>query len=253
MKTIILNLRGPWRSWGAMSIGDDRWTTSRPTASAALGLLGACAGVDRHASALVERWYRSWHVVSASALHWWLGQQELAPVTSADYQTASGSFKIDGTVNADAVVSRRGYLEHSREAVALVLAHDADSALYERAVAGLHNPVFPPYLGRRCNPLSEPPVRPGDVFEATDAAHVADALLARLSLPGLMEPAVSVQEAEICAEAGWLDGWREKAGAAVLSVVRQGVSDERTSPNGLQHGLRTVDVIRVRPLAAEAA
>lgn len=246
MKTLVLSLRGPWRSWGGLSIGDDRWTTTRPTASAALGLLGACAGIDRHTPELVEAWYRSWSVITASAKRWQLGRQIIDATLTSDYQTAHNSMKMDGSPNKEAVVSRRGYLEGAREVVAITLNPDADSALYDLAVRGLKSPVYPPFLGRRSNPLSEPPMRPDGHFDAADITQVMRALISRLNSAGLMEPSIQIQELEITADAGLLDAWRSSLLTPPTTWTRQGVQDHRSSARSFQYAVREIDIMRLQ-------
>lgn len=245
MKTLVLSLRGPWRSWGGLSIGDDRWTTTRPTASAALGLLGACAGIDRHTPELVEAWYRSWSVITASAKHWQMGRQGIDATLTSDYQTAHNSLKMDGSLNDAAVVSRRGYLEGAREVVALILNADAEEGFYDLAVRGLKNPVYPPFLGRRSNPLSEPPMRPDGHFDAGSMAQVMSSLLTRLNSAGLMEPAIRIKELEVTADARVLDAWRVNLATPPTTWTRQGVQDHRSSARSFQYAVREVDIMRL--------
>lgn len=246
MKTILLTLRGPLRSWGAMSIGDDRWTTDRPTASAAIGLLGACAGIDRKNPALLSQWYSSWRVISASATAWRQGRRRFAPAIRSDYQTARDSLGMDGSTREHAVVSRRAYIEEGREVCALVLHDNADSALFDLAVKGLASPVYTPFLGRRSNPLSQPPADANSVQDFASVDDVVQALLDRLGQPGLMEAPVTIGAVEICADAGWLDGWRlaQATLAQPPSVVRQSVADDRMGGQRT-HASRAIDVIRL--------
>ncbi len=244
MKAIILKLRGPLRSWGAMSIGDDRWTTNRPTASAAIGLLGACAGIDHHQPELVAQWYRSWSVISASALQWSVGHRHFTPSLRTDFQTARNSLKMDGSENEEAVVSRRGYLEEAREVCAIVFQDNADPALFDLAVKGLQFPVYTPFLGRRSNPLSQPMSDSNSILVNVDLNDLVDRTIVELSKSGLMEEEpVFVSEIELSANAGLLDAWRESKVDLDASVVRQSVADDRIS-GARTHSSRSVDVIR---------
>ncbi len=246
MKAILLGLRGSMRSWGALSLGDDRWTEERPTASAVIGLVGACAGVERSDVNAVARWNRSWSVVTASALRWSTPAAHFEPTLLTDFQTAHNSLKMDGTDNPTAVVSTRGYLGETREAAALVFTDGADPQLFEQAVAGLRNPVYTPFLGRRCNALSEPLTAPDDVVDAPSVSAVLDALIERLRRPGLMEPAIAVDKFEVTCDAGWADTWtqclREQPGRPVVRL-RNGVADRR-SAGTMIYSTRTMDIIQ---------
>lgn len=62
MKGVLLTLKGTIRSWGGPSIGDDRWTEQWPTASAILGVTGACIGVDKNDTEQVTSWYGGFDV-----------------------------------------------------------------------------------------------------------------------------------------------------------------------------------------------
>lgn len=245
MKAIILNLRGPLRSWGAMSIGDDRWTNERPTASAVIGLLGACAGIDRHNRALCAQWHMSWRMASLRALEWSRDRSNFTPTVRTDFQTARDSFDVSGKTKDDAVVSRRGYIEEAREVCALVFADNAQAELLELALRGLKNPVYTPCLGRRSNPLSQPLAGRDPVIEFGDAAELVDAMMLTLRQPGLMEYGpIKTDFVEVCGDAGFFDSWRakQKDQQASIRLVRQSEMDERMG-GVRKHTSRAIDVI----------
>lgn len=249
MKALVLSLRGVLRSWGATSLGDDRWTEMRPTASAVIGMVGACAGIDRKDRDLCEAWYSSWDVVSASATDWWSeGGGRMLPGIRQDYQTAKNSMDMSGGLNDDAVVSRRGYLEESREAAAIVLRPDADEAFFDLAAAGLRQPVYTPYLGRRSNPLSEPMLARDGVILDGDRDLIVDRVIDRLMAPGLMEGKITVDGLELQANAGWLSQWTsiaEKKGLCSISLMSHRIADVKSGPMGA-HSQRLTDVAHVQ-------
>lgn len=252
MKTLILSLKGPLRSWGSMSLGDDRWTDMRPTASGVLGLLGACAGIDSRNTDLVAQWYHSWSVITASATDWTRDGRRLSRTIRQDYQTAHNSLKMDGSENTAkgekvAVVSLRGYLENARDVVAVTLRDGASEALYDLAVRGLAEPVYTPSIGRRSNPMSEPPLNVGDAWDPQDLNEVMGRLLGRLATPGLMEARVQINATEVTCDAGrldaWVREWRRESGDRA-PATRQGAHDDRMGAQ-MNYALRSVDLIRL--------
>lgn len=211
-----MSLRAPLRSWGALSIGDDRWTERYPTASAVLGLAAACVGIERSDGARLACWFGAWDVVSLSAEAWQAGgptqdrrnagDRPLVPGLRPDYQTAHDSLKMDGSTNDEAVVSLRGYIEQAHEAAALVLREGASAELVDVAVAALRAPAFTPYLGRRACPLQEPLLVPQLHTVDGSADEVAQALERVLDTPGLMSnAAVRWKSATLVAPVGLLD------------------------------------------------
>lgn len=247
LQSLILTFRGPLRSWGAASLGDDRWTEVRPTASACLGLVAACAGIGQSDPQLLETWYGSWDVMTASATRWWRDGTVFKPSIREDFQTALDTMDVSGNSRDSAIVSRRGYVENAREAVALTLRHDAPQEFLSIAAEGLMTPVFTPSLGRRCNPFSEPPFSKDGAITTKTHGQVADRLLAQLARPGLMESAVDIEVVEFTCNAGLLTDWaselHKKTGERP-STRRDSLSDLHNGRSGT-HRLRNIDHTRV--------
>jgi CRISPR system Cascade subunit CasD len=163
MKALLLSMEAPMRSWGTLSLGDDRGTLMHPSASGAIGFLAACVGIDRNDRQGLERWFGTWDVASVSP-H--------APLLLVDYQTASNSREVGGGIKSDPVVSRRSYLLSPLEVFAF-FQKDGGSDLVEVAAAALEQPVFTPYAGRRSCPLMAPPRHVVvDVESADDIARL---------------------------------------------------------------------------------
>ncbi|MCP4702561.1 MAG: type I-E CRISPR-associated protein Cas5/CasD [Gammaproteobacteria bacterium] len=196
MRALMLTLKGPLRSWGGMSLGDDRDTLDVPTASALIGFLGACAGIDRDDTDALDKWYGAWEAMTLTALEYRYKPPERSysvqrnPRLRIDYQTAENSLTMGGKTKRNprdkkisTVVSHRGYLEEGVDVAALKIRENAMDAaeLFERAVRGLRYPVFTPCLGRRSNPLAEPPLAPDEAPLSVDtAAELANIMLSRL-------------------------------------------------------------------------
>lgn len=248
MKAIVVSLRGALRSWGAASLGDDRWTQMRPTASAIVGMVGACAGIDRHDKSLSQAWYSSWDVVSASATDWSVdGRAGVMPGVRSDFQTAQNSMDMSGGLNEDAVVSRRGYLEEARESAAIVLRQGASEQLFDLAVAGLKRPVYTPYLGRRSNPLAEPMLASDGIAIGCDKPEIVNKVIERLRRPGLMESKITVRAIEVQANSGWLSEWLDQLPANQakdVSLMSARVADQKSGPLG-NHAQRMIDMALV--------
>ncbi|MCP4700885.1 MAG: type I-E CRISPR-associated protein Cas5/CasD [Gammaproteobacteria bacterium] len=214
MRALLLALQGPLRSWGSMSLGDDRDTLEIPTASAVVGFLGACAGIDRHTPAALDAWYSAWDVMTLSVRRYRYkpekGFSELrGPRLRVDFQSAHNSLSMEGKTLKDAVIGNRGYLEEALDIVALILRKQARPELAELALLGLRTPVFTPYLGRRSNPLSDFPLNPvnGGIAEADDYEMLADTLLEGLH-ETMAEKSCTPEEAVLVVPGGWLETWK---------------------------------------------
>lgn len=151
------------RSWGGISLGDDRGSLPHPTASGMLGFLGACAGIDRDDKLMVNRWYAGWDVVTVS---------ERTPTVMVDYQSSHGSRQGNGDQNNNAVISNRAYLLSGVECVAFI-ERNVDE-LFDIAIRGLNAPVFTPYIGRLCSPLMAPP--DAEIVECASVTEIAEKL-----------------------------------------------------------------------------
>lgn len=255
MRGVAVVLRGPLRAWGEQSLGDNRDTQLYPTASALLGFVGACAGVDRHDDRAMDQWYGAWDCLSVTAPI----QDHRLPMRMSDFQTARNSLNTSGETVKDAVISYRGYLQETVDVAVLTLRPHADPALLDEAEAGLQNPVFTPFLGRKSNPLSALPWLPNDeIVVEGDAPALAQIAIDRLwaALPGdeiVVEgdaPALAQKDmlhacspkklrATLFAPSGWLHEW-----AGGQFRYRMGRADRRLGAP-LAYGRRMVDVFQV--------
>ena len=186
-RAILLTLRGPFRSWGTASGGDDRPTEFYPTASAVLGLAGACMGVDSAAPEQVGTWNRAFEVCTISATSYVQKidserQVSFYPELLTDYQTTRNSLGMDGKFRATAIESLRGYVTDGLDVAAVVpRSEEADGWLTGLSYA-LQQPRFTPYMGRRSNPFSTPPVEPGEgVINLSSMADLCERMFSRLS------------------------------------------------------------------------
>jgi CRISPR system Cascade subunit CasD len=236
MKALVLTLQGHLRSWGGMSLGDNRETLLHPTASALIGLLGACAGIDRHNAVALDAWYQAWDCMSLTAHR---SSTEL-PSLLLDFQTARCSLNTSGKTITDAVISHRGYLQDTIDVAALALQPHADPALLELALAGIRTPVYTPYLGRISNPFSALPWLPDrDILVEGEAAQIAAALVERMQYLRTVEKVTPALRGKLFAPSGWLGNWSEGRFA-----YRTGIPDRRLGAP-LSYGQRMVDLFYV--------
>lgn len=137
MSVLALRLAGPLQSWGAASRFTRRTTESAPTKSGVVGLLAAAAGVERGDDA---------RLAPLAALRF--GVRIDQPGTRIrDFQTAHHA-----VTGASMPLSERFYLADA----VFVAAVEGDQALLTGLLDALRAPVYPPFLGRRSCPPSEP-------------------------------------------------------------------------------------------------
>ncbi|MFI2415656.1 type I-E CRISPR-associated protein Cas5/CasD [Streptomyces sp. NPDC018947] len=137
MSVLALRLAGPLQSWGASSRFTCRTTEPAPTKSGVVGLLAAAAGIERGDDA---------RLAALAALRFAVRIDQ--PGTRIrDFHTAH-----HGDTGTSMPLSERFYLADA----VFVAALEGDHTL----LAGLHDalrtPAYPPYLGRRSCPPSEP-------------------------------------------------------------------------------------------------
>lgn len=240
MKALVLTLQGQLRSWGGMSLGDNRETLLHPTASALIGLLGACAGVDRHDAAALDAWYQAWDCMSLTAHR---SGAELPPLL-LDFQTARHSLNTSGKEVADPVISHRGYLQDALDVAALALQPHADPTLLELALAGVKTPVYTPYLGRISNPFSALPWAPGqDILVDGEAEQIATVMVERMQqLRAGKNGAPPPLRGKLFAPSGWLS----KSWPKGRFAYRTAIPDRRLGAP-LSYGQRMVDLFYVEP------
>ncbi|MFI0168042.1 type I-E CRISPR-associated protein Cas5/CasD [Streptomyces sp. NPDC017095] len=134
---LVLRLAGPLQSWGVSSRFTRRTTESAPTKSGVVGLLAAAAGIERGDDA---------RLAPLAALRF--GVRVDQPGTRVrDFHTAH-----HGVTGASMPLSERFYLADA----VFVAALEGDHALLTSLYNALRTPAYPPYLGRRSCPPTEP-------------------------------------------------------------------------------------------------
>lgn len=178
MKHLALYLRAPLQSWGASSKFGDRGTLDAPTRSGLLGLLAAACGVDKNDEARDREWLARAAKLSVAVLAFRRGDR------MPDYHTVGARYDRDDPWQKRMIpttpdgkprgtdLTHRDYLANSVFGAVL----SGDDALVDEMAAGLADPVWGVWLGRKsCIPTE--PILAG-VFESDDAAR--DALAGRL-------------------------------------------------------------------------
>lgn len=178
MKHLALYLRAPLQSWGASSKFGDRGTLDAPTRSGLLGLLAAACGIDKNDEVRDREWLAHAARLSMTVLSFRRGDR------ATDYHTVGARYDKDDPWQKRMIpttpdgkprgtdVTHRDYLADSVFGAVL----SGDDALVGEMAAGLADPVWGVWLGRKsCIPTE--PVLAG-VFDSEDAAR--DALAGRL-------------------------------------------------------------------------
>lgn len=145
--TLFLRLEGPLQAWGERARWSVRDTSTEPTKSGVVGLLGCALGITEDA-ALVDL---SRHIKMAVRC-------DREGVMLTDFQTIIGGvLNAEGKIKDETSISWRSYLCDASFLVAL----QADAVLIDRLSAALQHPIWPVYLGRRaCVPATP-------IFEGT--------------------------------------------------------------------------------------
>ena len=141
MTVLLLQLVAPMQSWGSRSRFDDRDTEREPTKSGVLGLVASALGRPRSAD-----------VSDLAALRFGV-RVDRAGQLRTDYHTAQEG---GGTA-----VTRRHYLADA----AFLAGLEGERALLEQILAALHNPCWPPFLGRKSFVPSRPLFVEGGIRE----------------------------------------------------------------------------------------
>ncbi len=146
---LALLLDGPMQSWGHASRFERRTTALHPTRSALFGLIAAALGIDKHgpneAAQLARFSALRATVVSLPRRSRRNGERLIQRLE--DYHTVTGIRRAGGKVDDDATVQTyRHYLLDARFGVLL----EGPSVLLEEIAAGLQNPKWGVWLGRKC-------------------------------------------------------------------------------------------------------
>ncbi|HQM55729.1 MAG TPA: type I-E CRISPR-associated protein Cas5/CasD [Anaerolineaceae bacterium] len=133
--TLFLRLEGPLQAWGERARWSVRDTSTEPTKSGVVGMLGCALGISADQDlADLSRGLR-------------MGVRcEREGDFLTDFHTVIGGvISAEGKVKKDTVLSRRTYLCDASYLVAL----QGKTELIERLSKAVQKPVWPVYLGRR--------------------------------------------------------------------------------------------------------
>ena len=168
-RLLILRLEGPLQAWGEQSKWDFRDSSSLPTKSGIVGLLGCALGEPRNSVMLVELAQSIEVAVRA----------DRAGVRFVDFHTVQGQLQgKDGTVlmsaegkskkGGNTILTPRAYLQDACFTVFI----ETSEIWHDRIVAALKNPKWCIYLGRK----SCVPSRPVLECENAEYASLIDAV-----------------------------------------------------------------------------
>lgn len=152
MPTLLMALAGPMQSWGIGSRFDERETLLEPSKSGVIGLL--CAAMGRDRSEPVDDLARTRMGVRV----------DREGRISFDFHTAGNVIKASSNASStptrsnlvETVVTRRAFLSDAVFLVGL----EGEDGLLKRALAGLLDPKWPLYLGRKSFVPSMPAALP---------------------------------------------------------------------------------------------
>lgn len=152
---LILRLEGALQSWGENAKWDFRDSSTMPTKSGIVGLLGCAMGLERSSEALVEL-ARSITVAVRA---------DRPGVKFVDFQTVQGDPLMAATgkpkTTGNTILSPHAYLQDACFTVFI----DTTEQWQERLIAALENPRWCMYLGRKNCVPSRP------VLECTRAEY----------------------------------------------------------------------------------
>lgn len=170
---LALLLDAPLQSWGFASRFQRRTTGLHPTKSGVIGLVCAAMGLDgsqqerEFLPRLAALRMTTIIIPRLRTVRWSNETQELPVRRLEDYHTVLDTRRASGTMNRDAVVTRRQYLLDARFGVVL----EGDRELLERVAGALQNPRWGVWFGRKsCLPAA--PICRGLFAAQSDAQRV---------------------------------------------------------------------------------
>lgn len=186
---LILRLEGPLQAWGGATRGKDRDTSSAPTKSGVVGLLGSALGIARGGDfSELNRLRMAVRVDKPGRLH--MDFQNMSYRVKhlesghAVHNPSEQDYKSNRATNR---IFYKQYLENASFLV--VLSGDADVII--RCAEALRQPVYPLFLGRRNCPPALPVLvgvqagEPSDVLRSTQLPEGSNALtVIRDTYPG---------------------------------------------------------------------
>jgi len=152
---LILRLSGPMQSWGQPTFEGTRPSSTFPTRSGLLGLMGACLGIKRTERDRLQAVADS--VRFAVRCDQMMVEGSSVPVTKlTDYHTIKDAREsYSGLKRHETIQTWREYLCDASFTVAVWLT-DGASIPFGDLVEAVQKPRFTPYLGRRSCPMTHP-------------------------------------------------------------------------------------------------
>ena len=172
---VIFTLVAPMGSFGDLAGHEWRGSTGWPGRSAILGLIGAALGVRRDdgaGQAGLDAWRMAVSVLSPGAALRDFPTVQTVPAARIKRPRTRGDALAALNRSDNGLITRRDYRMDCAFGVALWGGEAA-----ETLVSALSEPVFTPYLGRKCCPLSAP------MAPAMVAAFGPSQALAQITLP----------------------------------------------------------------------
>jgi len=194
---LALILDGPMQSWGFSSRFQRRTTGLHPTKSGIIGLVVAAMGLSK-GSPEEATWLPKLSVLKMTSIaipRNVPGETGQLPILRLeDFHTVLDTRRASGTMNKDAVVTRRQYLLEARFGVILA----GDGSVLEHAAVALQDPIWGVWLGRKnCIPSAPLFV---ELCKSKDAALRAILRACGLSMDETLESFTTVAEVENFAE-----------------------------------------------------
>lgn len=154
---LVFRLYGPMASWGQPAVGESRPTSSYPTRSAILGLLGAACGIKRDEESRLMQLQQGIRIAV---------KQVIGGSLMRDYHTTqvpSASKKVEHLTRKselseselNTILSSRDYRMDGLWVIAISLT-EQNSLDLQQLKSALLQPVYAPYLGRKACPLALP-------------------------------------------------------------------------------------------------
>lgn len=179
---LAMLLDGPLQSWGFSSRFQRRTTELYPSKSGVIGLIcaamGLAKGSDEESRVLPELAGLSMTTITIPRAPREGNDRPLPIRRMEDFHTALDTRRASGSMNRDAVITRRQYLNDARFGVILA----GDRSLLEKIAASLKDPMWGIWLGRK-NCIPAEPILRGllDTQGEAERALVGDVPAIRLT------------------------------------------------------------------------
>jgi len=176
MKAVILNVSGRLQAWGDhLTNARVRTISHHIPMRAGIGLLGACCGITRND----KGWYHEFDFASFSPT---------GRCKQTDYQTISRTIcsKDNHSLeNKDAVIEHREFEYSADDDIIAIVPKDNCRFSIDQLIEFIKQPVFTPYLGRKCHPLTAPLAAGMEIING-DGSDIINAIKGRASADGVI-------------------------------------------------------------------